>query len=53
MKNIKPVGSHIVMTNGRGTVIAGLIVGYKDEEIIVDLGNSTIILLDETWYETK
>jgi hypothetical protein len=49
----KTEGSHVVMSNGKGTVVAGFVIGYKNNEMIVDIGNNGFVSLDETWSEVK
>lgn len=49
----KTEGSHVVMSNGEGTVVAGFVIGYKNNEMIVDIGNNGFVFLDETWSEVK
>lgn len=49
----KPVGSHVIMGNGEGTVVAGFVVGYKKGEMIVEIGNNGFVFLDSSWHEVE
>lgn len=49
----KPEGSHVVMTNNNGTVVAGFVIGYKNNQMIVDIGNNGFVSLDSSWHEVE